>query len=90
MLERLDDEFGPEVNFHLQHQYHSAPAIKEWANRTFYGKRAPEAAESVQTTHFNDLLMPDANARMVTDPLVLVDLSRLEGEWHADIFEVFE
>ena len=87
MLERLDEEFGPDVNFHLQRQYRSAPAIQEWPDSVFYGPMAAETAESVKNIHLDDLLVPDA--KVITDPLVLVDLSKLEDGWHENMLEVF-
>ena len=86
LLERLDNEFGPEINFHLRRQYRSAPAIQEWPKRAFYGSKAAEPDESVQNIKLEDLLAP--GAQLITDRLVLVDLSRLDGEWRDNMFEV--
>ena len=82
----MDEEFGPDVNFHLQRQYRSAPAIHEWPARTFYQQRAVKADKSVENINLKDLLVPDA--KMITDQLVLVDLDRLEGEWQKSMFKV--
>ena len=86
LLQRLDEEFGPEVNFHLQRQYRSTPTIQEWPARAFYGQRAAEADNSVRNIHLKDLLVPDA--KIYTDPFVFVDFNRLEGEWRNTMFEV--
>ena len=87
LLRRLYEEFGTEVNFHLKRQYRSAPAIQQWPARAFYHQRAAEPDKSVENIHLKDLLLtPDA--KMITDPLVLVDLNRLEGEWQRSMFEV--
>ena len=86
LMERLDKEFGSEVNVHLQRQYRSAPAIQEWPARVFYGTKSPEPDESVRNIRLNDLLVN--NAQIVKYPLVLVDLSQLEGEWREHMFEV--
>ena len=82
----MDEQSGTEVNFHLQRQYRSVPVIQEWPARIFYGQRAAEPDKSVENINLKELLIP--NAKMITDPLVLVDLNRLEGEWQPSMFEV--
>ena len=82
----MDEEFGKEVNFRLQRQYRSAPAIQAWPARAFYGQRAAEPDKSVENIKLEDLLVTDA--QMITNRLVLVDLNRLEGEWRKTMFEV--
>ena len=86
LMERLDKDLGNEVNFHLQRQYRSIPAIQKWASRVFYGHRAAEPEESVQNISLDDLLVN--SSQIVTDPLVLVDLNRLDGEWREHMFGV--
>ena len=86
LLERLDNVFGPELNFHLRRQYRSAPPIQAWPMRAFYGSKAAEPDESVENIKLEDLLTP--GAQLIKDPLVLVDLSRLDGEWRDVMFEV--
>ena len=82
----MNEQFGPEVNFHLQRQYRSTPVIHEWPARVFYGQRAAEPDKSVESIQFKDLLIP--GAQIITEPLVLVDLNKLEGEWKPSMFEV--
>ena len=43
--------------------------------------------------NLNEILKPnikkDSTIKLVTEPLVLVDISKLEGKWKESMFEVF-
>jgi hypothetical protein len=85
----LDRKFGEKVNFHLKRQYRSNPAILEWSKRVFYKKDAAEPDASVRNIRIEDFHKKAERApNFITNPLVLVDISRLEGAWKPYMFEV--
>uniref|UniRef100_A0A915N463 Uncharacterized protein n=1 Tax=Meloidogyne javanica TaxID=6303 RepID=A0A915N463_MELJA len=91
---RLDEDFGADsnVNFHLNRQYTSNPAIRAWGDSVFYKERkALPANKSVEKMNLNEILKPNIKKnntlKLVTEPLVLVDISKLEGEWKEFMFE---
>ncbi|CAK5093237.1 unnamed protein product [Meloidogyne enterolobii] len=92
LLQRLDEDFGADsnVNFHLNRQYTSNPAIRAWGDSVFYKERkAIPATKSVENMNLNEILKPNMKStiKLVSEPLVLVDISRLEGEWKESMFE---
>nr|CAD2172413.1 unnamed protein product [Meloidogyne enterolobii] len=94
LLQRLDEDFGVDsnVNFHLNRQYTSNPAIRAWGDSVFYKERkAIPATKSVENMNLNEILKPNIKKnnklKLVTEPLVLVDISKLEGEWKEFMFE---
>uniref|UniRef100_A0A914L8B0 Glucuronosyltransferase n=1 Tax=Meloidogyne incognita TaxID=6306 RepID=A0A914L8B0_MELIC len=94
LLQRLYEDFGVDsnVNFHLNRQYTANPAIRAWGDSVFYkeGKTIP-ANKSVEKMNLNEILKPnikkDSTIKLVTEPLVLVDISKLEGKWKESMFE---
>nr|CAD2174269.1 unnamed protein product [Meloidogyne enterolobii] len=92
LLQRLDEDFGGDsnVNFHLNRQYTSNPAIRAWGDSVFYKERKTiPATKFVENMNLNEILKPNMKStiKLVTEPLVLVDISRLEGEWKESMFE---
>uniref|UniRef100_A0A915MWR1 Uncharacterized protein n=1 Tax=Meloidogyne javanica TaxID=6303 RepID=A0A915MWR1_MELJA len=91
---RLHEDFGVDsnVNFHLNRQYTANPAIRAWGDSVFYkeGKTIP-ANKSVEKMNLNEILKPNiknnSTIKLVTEPLVLVDISKLEGEWKESMFK---
>uniref|UniRef100_A0A914MPH6 DNA2/NAM7 helicase-like C-terminal domain-containing protein n=1 Tax=Meloidogyne incognita TaxID=6306 RepID=A0A914MPH6_MELIC len=94
LLQRLDEDFGVDsnVNFHLNRQYTANPAIRAWGDSVFYKERKTlPANKSVEKMNLNEILKPNIKKnntlKLVTEPLVLVDISKLEGEWKESMFE---
>uniref|UniRef100_A0A915NKI6 Uncharacterized protein n=1 Tax=Meloidogyne floridensis TaxID=298350 RepID=A0A915NKI6_9BILA len=94
LLQRLDEDFGADsnVNFHLNRQYTSNPVIRAWGDSVFYKERKTlPATKSVEKMNLNEILKPNIKKnntlKLVTEPLVLVDISKLEGEWKESMFE---
>uniref|UniRef100_A0A914M4B9 Photolyase/cryptochrome alpha/beta domain-containing protein n=1 Tax=Meloidogyne incognita TaxID=6306 RepID=A0A914M4B9_MELIC len=94
LLQRLDEDFGVDsnVNFHLNRQYTANPAIRAWGDSVFYKERKSiPANKSVEKMNLNEILKPNIKKnnklKLVTEPLVLVDISKLEGEWKEFMFE---
>uniref|UniRef100_A0A915LCB3 AAA+ ATPase domain-containing protein n=1 Tax=Meloidogyne javanica TaxID=6303 RepID=A0A915LCB3_MELJA len=94
LLQRLDEDFGVDsnVNFYLNRQYTANPAIRAWGDSVFYKERKSiPANKSVEKMNLNEILKPNIKKnntlKLVTEPLVLVDISKLEGEWKEFMFE---
>lgn len=100
LLARLSHGGPSSVNFHLGQQHRSHPAIHEWPNRAFYKEGAAKPTELARNISLENCLraeMPPKTEKssllpsappLITDPLVLVDLSRLEGGWRPDMLQV--
>ena len=99
LLQKLNEDFvDSSVNFHLNRQYTSNSAIRRWSDNVIYKeKKAIPADKSVEKMNLTENLRPNLNIRkknddtpkLITEPLVLVDISRLEGEWKEYMLEVF-
>ncbi|KAL7070617.1 hypothetical protein ACQ4LE_010631 [Meloidogyne hapla] len=92
LLQKLDEDFGDSnVNFHLNRQYTANSTIRAWGDSVLYKeKKAIPADKSVEEMNLNEILMPNLKnktPKLITEPLVLVDTSKLEGEWKESMFE---
>uniref|UniRef100_A0A1I8BP52 AAA_11 domain-containing protein n=1 Tax=Meloidogyne hapla TaxID=6305 RepID=A0A1I8BP52_MELHA len=92
LLQKLDEDFGDsDVNFHLNRQYTANSAIRAWGDSVLYKeKKVIPADKSVEKMSLNEILKPNLKnktPKLITEPLVLVDTSKLEGEWKESMFE---
>uniref|UniRef100_A0A1I8BPW4 AAA_11 domain-containing protein n=1 Tax=Meloidogyne hapla TaxID=6305 RepID=A0A1I8BPW4_MELHA len=92
LLQKLDEDFGDSnVNFHLNRQYTANSTIRAWGDSVLYKeKKAIPADKYVEEMNLNEILMPNLKnktPKLITEPLVLVDTSKLEGEWKESMFE---
>ncbi|KAF7636539.1 AAA_12 domain-containing protein [Meloidogyne graminicola] len=88
LLQRLNEQFGNEVNYYLSTQYRSNPYIREWPNNIFYKNKSPLNDKTVQNICIGEYLIKekkDGN-NLIKEPLVLVDISLLNGEWNKQMF----
>uniref|UniRef100_A0A1I8BN07 AAA domain-containing protein n=1 Tax=Meloidogyne hapla TaxID=6305 RepID=A0A1I8BN07_MELHA len=91
LLQRLDEDFvNSNINFHLNRQYTSNSTIRKWGDSVFYKeKKAIPANKFIENTNLKKILRPKKHrsSKLITEPFVLVDTNKLEGEWKEYMFE---
>uniref|UniRef100_A0A1I8C229 AAA_12 domain-containing protein n=1 Tax=Meloidogyne hapla TaxID=6305 RepID=A0A1I8C229_MELHA len=88
LLQRLNEQFGNEINYYLSTQYRSNPKIREWQNKIFYKNEEPLNDKNIRNICIEDYLNEEKikENNLIKEPLVFVDTSILNGEWNKQMF----